>query len=93
MKICLQCAEDVTQESINPSYNGMAIHYGQDWYCGPVVDVADENAAETLKTVQNQSAGLQRLNEIDGMRFNRNWARREKRAQAKAAADHKQVTP
>jgi hypothetical protein len=40
MKYCLRCRKDVTGDGYNPSYYGMggeAIHYGRDWYCGPVI--------------------------------------------------------
>jgi len=51
-RLCLGCCE-VVEKHINENYNGMAIHYGQDWYCGPVVSVADDIADETLKHLIN----------------------------------------
>lgn len=48
--ICLSCVEVVGEgEGINPNYNGMRIHYGQDWYCGPVIEVSEQVQESTLK--------------------------------------------
>lgn len=43
---CLACEKQVgpgaeypdDKDGINPNYEGMRIHFGQDWYCGPVVE-------------------------------------------------------
>ncbi len=52
-RICLGCCEDVSIGSINENYNGMAIHYGYDWYCGPVVEVQESVFEATLNKVKS----------------------------------------
>lgn len=49
VRYCLRCRQDVANDGYNPSYNGNAIHYGYDWYCGPVIE-CDE--LPDKKTVQ-----------------------------------------
>jgi len=51
-RICLGCCNEIKDE-INENYNGLAIHYGQDWYCGPVVSVADEVFEATLLQIRS----------------------------------------
>lgn len=51
-RICLGCCE-IVDKHINENHNGIAIHYGQDWYCGPVVSVADDVADGTLKQIKS----------------------------------------
>ena len=88
--ICVQCAEIVGPTGINDSYNGMKIHHGVDWYCGPVVDVATENADDTLEYLVRQKKRLDRLDEIEINRSNGAWKRRETIAARKAARMSKQ---
>jgi len=52
---CLTCQDVVGKGSeyheydgINPDYEGMRIHYGQDWYCGPVVEIDEEDVPSKL---------------------------------------------
>lgn len=44
---CLRCQKQVgpgaeypdNKDGINPNYEGMRIHFGPDWYCGPVIEL------------------------------------------------------
>lgn len=51
-RICLGCCE-IIEKHINENHNGIAIHYGQDWCCGPVISVADDIADGTLKQIKS----------------------------------------
>lgn len=63
MKICLQCREIITGSNINPNYRGMEIHYGQDWYCGPVVEVSSDTYKNTLQYLNDEYERIYGLEE------------------------------
>ena len=52
--ICLSCSAFVDGDGINPNYHGMRIHYGQDWYCGPVIEVDESIKDTTMKFLTNE---------------------------------------
>jgi hypothetical protein len=54
-KVCIQCREVVTGNNINPNYGGIAIHYGQDWYCGPVVEIAEDVLETTIAHLEAEA--------------------------------------
>lgn len=67
--ICLSCAQIVDGNGINPNYHGMRIHYGQDWYCGPVIEVSDDIQKETLKFIISEKEEKDWLQDF----FNENY--------------------
>ena len=51
---CLVCEKQVglgaeypdDKDGIDPDYEGVRIHYGRDWYCGPVIVIDERNIPE-----------------------------------------------